>query len=150
MENSDLLPFVVQLDDSDEPGDVLDSLALAPFVAGHHPYARTRQLSRFRTDANFVPQGASSFRSAHGSWRSIVLSQGHGWTLKAEWWQDGTACLTVTAISERLAEDVISEVCTSIAEPPEPAESTTPLGFWHSGNRGAERSERSIDSTPWS
>ena len=36
-----LLPVVVGIDDTDTPGDMLDALALAPFVAGKQPYART-------------------------------------------------------------------------------------------------------------
>ena len=103
MDTSDQLSFVVHVDDCDEPGDVLDSLALGPFVAGRHPIAQTQQLSRVWADANFVPVGSSSYRLAQGRSRTVVLSEGLGWTLKATRWHDGTASLVVTATDKPLA-----------------------------------------------
>jgi Domain of unknown function (DUF5925) len=149
MENNDPLPFVVNVDDADEPGDVLDSLALGPFIAGRHPIARTRQLSRVRPDATFIPAGSSSYRVADGHWRTVVLSEGPGWTLKAVRFRDNTASLSVTATDAPLAEAILAEVSAGAIAPPPPVGLSIPVGFWHIGARGPQRSTRPIEVTPW-
>ena len=143
------LPFVVNVDDADEPGDILDALALAPFVAGRHRVARTRRLSRVKTEATFVPAGAHTIRSAQAGWRSVTLTEGIGWTLKASRWRDQTAVLTVTAVSERVAEEVLAEVTTDVIDPPPPTSLTVPIGFWHLTSRGPQRSARPIEVASW-
>jgi Domain of unknown function (DUF5925)/ATPase family associated with various cellular activities (AAA) len=149
MDTSDQLPFVVHLDDCDEPGDVLDSLALGPFVAGRHPVAQTRQLTRVRSDGNFIPAGAASYRLAEGPTRTVVVSEGEGWTLKATRWRDGTATISVTAIDKQLAESILAEVSAGAEEPPAPVGLTVPVDFWHLGARGPLCYSRSIEVTPW-
>ncbi len=149
MDTNDPLPFVVNVDDADEPGDVLDSLALGPFIAGRHPIAQTRQLSRVRPDATFVPAGSSSYRVADGYWRTVILSEGPGWTLKAVRFRDNTASLSVTATDTALAAALLAEVSADAIEPPPPAGLSIRVGFWHLGGRGPQRSERPIEVTPW-
>lgn len=149
MDTNDQLPFVVHVDDADEPGDVLDSLALEPFIAGRHPIAHTQQLSRVRTDATFVPDKASTRRIAQGQWRTVVLSEGSGWTLKATRWRDNTATLIVTATDHNLAEAILAEVAADAIDPAPPAGLSVPVGFWHLTNRGSQRSVRPIDVGPW-
>jgi Domain of unknown function (DUF5925)/ATPase family associated with various cellular activities (AAA) len=149
MDTFDPLPFVVHLDDCDEPGDVLDSLALGSFVAGHQTFAHTQQLSRVRPDATLIPATASSYRRAQGPFRTVVLSVGEGWTLKAIRWADNTATLVVTAIDEGLAEAILGEISADAAEPPPPSGLSIPIGFWHLGHRGSQCSGRAIDITPW-
>jgi hypothetical protein len=121
MDTSDQLPFVVHLDDADDPGDVLDSLALGPFVAGHPPFAQTQQLSRVRPDATFIPAAASTHRLAQGQWRTVVLSEWDGWTLKACRSRDNTATIIVTATDKRLTGRLCS--CTGRPAPARPASS---------------------------
>jgi hypothetical protein len=150
MGNGDLLPFVVHVDDSNEPGDVLDTLALEPFIAGRHPIAQTQHLNRVRSDASFIPRQSSGYRSAHGRWRSVVLAEGSGWMLKATIWRDNTATLIVTATDQELAGAILAEVTSSVAEPPPPPGHCVQVGFWHLSNRGPLRSERTIEVSPWS
>jgi hypothetical protein len=149
MENNDPLPFVVNVDDADEPGDVLDSLALGPFIAGRHPIAQSRQLSRVRPDATLLPAGASSFRVAEDRWRMVVLSEGPGWTLKAVRFRDNTASLSVTAVDVPLAEAILAEVSADAIDPPPPVGLSVRVGFWHLGPRGPQRAARPIEVTPW-
>ena len=149
MDTSDQLPFVVHLDDCDEPGDVLDSLALGPFVAGRHPIAQTQQLSRVRPDTNFIPVEASSYRRAEGPSRTVELCEGPGWTFKATRWRDNTATLVVTAMDKQLAEAILAEVSSDVIEPPPPAGLNVPVDFWHLGGRGPQCSSRCIEVTPW-
>jgi hypothetical protein len=149
MDTNYALPFVVNLDDSDEPGDVLDSLALGPFIAGRHPIAQTRHLSRVRPDATLLPAGSSSYRVAEGHWRTVVLSEGPGWTLKAVRFRDNTASLSVTATGTALAQAILAEVSADAVDPPPPVGLSIRVGFWHLGTRGPQRSARPIEVTPW-
>ena len=55
MEPNPDLPFVVTLDDADDPADVIDALALGRFVAGIEPAARSLRLNRVRADAPLLP-----------------------------------------------------------------------------------------------
>jgi uncharacterized protein DUF5925/ATPase family protein associated with various cellular activities (AAA) len=55
----------------------------------------------------------------------------------------------VTATEQQLAAAILAEVTTGVIEPPPPAGLIIPVGFWHRAARGAQRSERSIDVTPW-
>jgi hypothetical protein len=149
MDTNDQLPFVVNLDDCDEPGDVLDSLALGPYVAGRHPIALTQQLNRVRPEASFIPVGASSYRLAEGAMRTVVLSEGSGWTLKATRYRDNTAILIVTATDKQLAEAILAEVSANAIAPPPPVGLNVAIDFWHLTGRGPWSSSRSIEVTPW-
>jgi hypothetical protein len=148
MDTTGPLPFVVHVDDTDEPGDVLDALALGPFIAGHHPVSQTQRLSRIRADAAFVPAGSSTYRIAEGPWRTVVLSEGSGWTLKVERFRDNTATLIVTATDRPLAEAILAEISAGAVEPPAPAGLSIPVHFWHLSGR-VQCSSRSIEVTPW-
>jgi hypothetical protein len=55
-----LLPLTVGVDDTDTPGDMLDALALAPFVTGQQPYASTARLGEVRPGAELY-----AMRSGH-------------------------------------------------------------------------------------
>src|ERR1700731_1063560 len=94
------LPFVVHVDDGDEPSDIVYMLALDPFIAGRHRFAYTAQLSRVRPDATLIPPGASASRSATALWRRVILAHGDDWTLKATWWPDHSATVTVTSSTQ--------------------------------------------------
>lgn len=59
-----LLPVVLTVDDTDSPGDAIDTLALAAFVAGKQPYAATRELDNVREDATLAPPAARVLREA--------------------------------------------------------------------------------------
>ena len=57
MDSTTDLPFVAALDDADTPGDVIDLVALGPFLAGDQPVARSRRLTRLRADAALAAPG---------------------------------------------------------------------------------------------
>jgi hypothetical protein len=46
MEPNSPLPFVVHVDDSDGPGDIIDALALGASVCGDQPRATSARLER--------------------------------------------------------------------------------------------------------
>lgn len=150
MAQNERLRFVVHVDDYDEPGEVLDSLALEPFVAGRHPVARTKRLNTVRPNASFIPRQTKAHRTAETPWRKIILSEGPGWTLKATRWRDETATLVVTATKKKIANAVLAEVSKDAAAPaPDKPETRAPVGFWYLGGRGSSHSVRSIEVCPW-
>ena len=143
------LPFVVHLDDTDDPGDVLDALILGQFVAGAQPHARSVHLNRVRPDAPLLPSGVHPIRVAvDGGFRSHMAT-GDGWTLRAARWKDGTARLTVTAVSEDLARQVLRHATSGAVEPGRPVDQAVTIGFWHLECRGPVRKEREVDAAPW-
>src|ERR1700722_8263427 len=117
MEPDPPLPFVVHVDDADEPSDILDALALEPFIAGRHPFAKTVRLSRVRSAATLIPPGASSTRSAVAAWRSVIVAHGADWTVKATRWQDHTAAITVTSSTQEQVEQILAGVTAEATDP---------------------------------
>jgi uncharacterized protein DUF5925/ATPase family protein associated with various cellular activities (AAA) len=141
-----LLPFNVTLDDSDSTADIIDALALAPFATGAQPWARSAQIARARRDATLRPADGAIVRSARVDNGTAHLVTGSGWTLRSVRWKHGGAHVTVTAVSDELAERVLAEATENAAEPV--TEDRLPIGFWHMGN-GAVRAERRTDVVYW-
>jgi hypothetical protein len=150
MEPNRDLPLVVTLDDLDDPADVIDALALGRFAAGAQPAARTRRLNRLRADAPLLPQGVSAVRTAIDGGRQSHLAEGPGWTLRAARWSDGTATITVTATSDRLANEVLDAAVAGAEEPPGNEDDTVVVTFWHQTRCGTPTSvERDVAIDPW-
>jgi hypothetical protein len=143
------LPFVVHLDDADDPSDVLDALALGPFVSGAQPWSRSVRVHRVRTDAALMPPDAESYRSAVNPSRTVKLAEGDGWTVHSVIWRDRSGTVTVTAHTEELVEKVLAASTEGASEPAPVAEKALTVGFWHLGERGARRSARSVGIHPW-
>lgn len=139
MDASHPLPFVVQLDDTDSPGDVLDALILGEFVAGTQPHARLARLCRVRADAQLLPAGVEPIRVVSDRGVRSHLAAGKGWTLRASRWKDGVAHLTVTAVDEETARRVLAEATTGAVEPARPVQEAVAIGFWHQTCRGPVR-----------
>ncbi len=150
MQPTSQLPFVVHVDDTDDPGDIVDALALEAFVSGAQPFARTRRLNRVRADAPLAPPGAEVTRVARSPGRQVQLVQGPGWSLRSCRWNTQAADVTVTATSDRLALTVLDQACADAVEPEPPEDDALVLGFWHLALRGgAQRTDRSIAIEPW-
>jgi hypothetical protein len=149
MEPTNPLPFVVRLDDSDEPADAIDALLLGGFVAGSHPAARSLRLKRTRADARLLPPDVVPVREARESWRHARLSAGDGWLLRTVRWRDGSADLTVTAVSDELAEAVLAAAAAGAVEEADPYAGMSAVTFWYLGPRGPVGSARSVDIRPW-
>lgn len=139
-------PYSIALNDGDTPHDVIDALALGPFTAGTQPYARSAVITRARADAPLMPAGATVARSSTGIGSHAHLVVGDGWTLRAVRWSNRRAAVTVTAVSDDLAERVLDEATTDAAE--EPVETRVPIGFWHMVH-SAMRTERMFARQPW-
>ncbi|CAO5150192.1 ATPase [Frankia sp. AiPs1] len=143
------LPFVVGLDDSDTPYDVVDALALAPFTTGEQPWARSARLDRLLPGATLLPSGARLLRSVVEESRDSRLAVGEGWTVRAVRWRGGGGEVTVTAVTEQLARGVLDDVVrTSTAEAG--TDSAVTMGFWYlSSQRGPIRTSRRTATTSW-
>jgi hypothetical protein len=143
------LPYVVALDDCDDPGDVIDTLALERFVAGEEPCARSVRL-RVRVDAPLMPAGATWVRRADMDGRVTVLSRGKGWTLRTVRWRSGSADLTVTAVSDELGRDVLAAASADACERRDPERHSVLVGFWNQTRCGTpHRTERDLTIDPW-
>lgn len=149
MDTPNPLPFVVHVDDTDDPGDVLDALILGQFVAGSQPHARSVRLNRVRREAALLPPGTAASRVVvNGNCRSH-LAAGEGWTLRAARWADGSAHLTVTATTAEIARAVLRQATRDAVEPRRRADEAVTIGFWHVGCSRPVRKEREVDAAPW-
>ncbi|MEU7179297.1 DUF5925 domain-containing protein [Streptomyces celluloflavus] len=143
------LPIRLTLDDSDSPSDVIDALFLGRFANGEQPYCRTRSLERVRTGLTLLPPGARVLRSARGDSRSATLAEGDGFTLLISRWNRG-ADVTVTAVSDELAEKVLAHSADGAEDEPEPRPENVSMGFWYfSPRRGPHRTSRQISAGTW-
>jgi hypothetical protein len=144
------LPLSGSVDDGDRLVDVVDLLALDAFVTGREPFGRTAYLENVRADAALTTDGSRVVRDAVEEGGHGRLSVGDGWTLHVtRWTQSRRARVTVTATSAELAESVLAAASENAVEPPEPAEDSVPIGFWHFGPHGPRRVQREIDAAPW-
>src|SRR5262245_29909161 len=128
MPNANHLPFVVNVDDADDPADVLDMLVLGGFVAGTLPCARVLQLQRVRRDATLLPPGVAPAREAHAAGYAARLATGDGWVLRSIRWSDSTATLTAIAHTDDLAREVLDKASFDATEPEPPRDEAAPIG----------------------
>lgn len=150
MDNTRGLPFVVSLDDSDDPADVIDALALGRFTAGLEPAARTRRLSRLRSDASLLPPEVQPTWTARERGRVAHLARGAGWTLRAVRWHDRTATVTVTAVSDELAKKILDAAVRGAEEAPAIEDEAVAVRFWHQQRCGGPKSStRDVAIEPW-
>jgi hypothetical protein len=144
------LPLSGAVDDGDRLLDVVDLLALGPFVTGREPFGRTRYLENVRGDASLRVEDARMLREAIQDDSHSRLTVGEGWTLHVNHWtQSRRATVTVTAVSLELAESVLERTIAGAVEEPPPADDSVPIGFWYVGPHGPRRVERNIDAAPW-
>jgi hypothetical protein len=144
------LPLAGSVDDGDRLVDIVDLLALDAFVTGREPFGRTSYLENVRADAALTTDDARVVRDAVEEDGHGRLSVGDGWTLHVtRWKQSRRARVTVTAITEEVADSVLATVVLDAVEEPAPAPDSVPIGFWHFGAHGPRRVQREIDAAPW-
>ena len=146
---AEALSWVLTFDDADSTQDVIDALALSAFVRGEQPCARSVRLERVKADAPLRPAGSRVLRTVDADGVGSLLAAGDGWTLRAIRWQGGSAQLEVTAISDQLAKEILAESVVDATEEPEQDEAQIEMGFWHMGQHGALRRERTISAATW-
>jgi hypothetical protein len=151
MEPANRFPFVVNLDDCDEPADAIDAMLLGGFVAGEFPFARAARLRRTRVDASLLPPGLTPLREARTPYRHTRLGAGEGWLLKSTRWNDGTAYVSVTAATADLAAAILAEATSDAVDTasPDANADAASVTFWHVGRRGPQSIDRTIEVQAW-
>ena len=145
-----LLPVVLTVDDSDSPRDVIDALALTAFVAGHQPYATTKDLNNVRADATLLPPDVRVLREAASETERARLAAGDGWTLRAVHFpRSKTATVAVTAESPELCAEILAAATDGMTETPPPVEDAVSMGFWYASAHGPQRNPRPITAGSW-
>ena len=144
-----VLPIVVTVDDADSPRDVIDALALAHFVAGQQPYAKTVALNNVREDAELLPADVTLLREAASDDERAFLAAGEGWTMRVvHWTRAKNAQVTVTAVTAELRDDVLRRTTDGTTEPP-PQDDAVSMGFWYATAHGPQRNPRAIAAPAW-
>jgi hypothetical protein len=145
-----LLPTSICFDDLDTPSDVIDALILSAFADGRQPYARSVRLEQVRPGASLTLAGAQTLRVAFNG-RQARLVAGDGWTARTVLWHNGTAEVTVTAVTDELAASVIGNIVAAAVVEESGCDGRVTIGFWHrSERRGPCRSARRVSAEPWS
>jgi len=143
------LPVQLNLGHTDSPSDVIDALLLGRFTSGEQPYSRSHSVSRVKKGSTLLPAAATVLREARADGQHITLAEGEGWTAVVSQWNQG-ADVTLTAISDELAEKRLNEAVEGAEDEPEPQSEKVSMGFWyHSPMRGPRRSTRSIAAGTW-
>lgn len=146
---ADALPWTAVLDSYSTPRDMLDMLAVSLFGRGVQPYYRKKQLDRVRPDAPLRPPGSQISRSVVESESQSILVLGAGWTLRADRWADKSATLEVVAVSDELAERIVTESIRDAEQPAPTDVSAVKMGFWHHGDHGATRRALPVTTPEW-
>nr|WP_329319721.1 DUF5925 domain-containing protein [Streptomyces sp. NBC_01262] len=137
------------MDDSDSPSDIVDALFLGRFASGELPYSRGASLDSVKPGLTLLPPEAAVLRSARDKDRSATLAEGDGWTVLVSRWSRG-ADVTVAAVSEELADEVLASCVDGAADEPEPQPENVTMGFWYvSPRRGPHRTTRQISAETW-
>lgn len=144
------LPVVLTVNDSESPREVIDTLALAAFVAGKQPHATTRDLANVRDDATLTPPAVRVVREAVSETEHARLAVGDGWTLRVvRWPRNKSAAVTVTAETAELCADIAARATDGMTEPPPPSDEAIVMGFWYATLHGPQRDPRPITARPW-
>lgn len=143
-----VLPTRVSLNSGDTSFDVLDALFISLYTTGEHTASHSARIDPVKEEATFLPSGASVLREARSDNRKSVLASGEGWMLLSHRWDDSVT-VTVTAVSDELAEKVLAEAIDGVkAEPTDDMEVVT-MEFWYMGERGPHRRTRDITAPNW-
>ncbi|WP_405785077.1 MULTISPECIES: DUF5925 domain-containing protein [unclassified Streptomyces] len=143
------LPIHLRLDDSDSPSDVVDALFLGRFTSGDQPFARGASLENVKSGLTLLPPDAAVLRQARDKDRSATLAEGDGWTILISRWSRG-ADVTVAAVTDELAEQVLKSSVDDAEDEPEPQPDNVTMGFWYvSPRRGPHRTTRQISAATW-
>ena len=140
---------LLAINDSDTVNDAIDLLFIEQHISGSHPFAQSGFLARVREDAPLMPPGTTPTRVALGDGDRSVLAAGPGWILCATRWQHGNARVSVVAESQELAKDVFDRATRDAQVAPTIDRDQADVGFWHLGQRGPVRTERSLRVQEW-
>ncbi|WP_067535794.1 DUF5925 domain-containing protein [Nocardia crassostreae] len=143
------LSWVMNIDDSDSPRDIIDALGIARYLSGEQPHAVSKELEHVKPEAPLQPADALVLRTCDDDGLRATLSTGDGWTLRVVRRTNGDAALHVCATTEALARDILESCTADATVEPEADASHVSMGFWHYGTHGPQRRERTITAAAW-
>ncbi len=143
------MAFAASVDDTTGPADIIDQLALAPFISGEQPCTRSINLERVRDDARLLPEGVEPVRRVRLERVTVSLAVGEGWTVRVWHHADATAQVTVLGRTDLLVDEILLAATDGAIEPEATDDPDVALGFWRLGQHGPRRSARTIDAPAW-
>lgn len=139
----------VNLDSCFNMTEVVDALALEPFITGEQPYVRESRVPRVKAGALLLPPDVTPARVVRLDAGNRALATGEGWTLVGVVYDDRSGYLTVSATTPALADEIVAAARTACAEVAESTGDVARVGFWNATKRDFVRRPRRIDVTPW-
>jgi hypothetical protein len=141
---------VATFDDLDTVNDATDLLFMEHYISGSHPFAQSAYIPRVRDGASLIPHGVEPIRVAVSDGTKSVLASGPDWILCTTKWRDGSARVSVAAQSEDTATTILEAATRDVQAPQLVDPSQAEIGFWHLGQRGPLRTERTVSVPGWS
>jgi Domain of unknown function (DUF5925) len=153
------LSFAVNVHPSDDPWDVLPSLATAPFVDGRLPHVRILSLPDVAQVDDARPDGVVERHVCSDRWgeRLLVRSGRAGsesarpdgdWLALVEFRPTEGATVWLVADSAEVAERAAAEVRERAGAVEEQA-GIVPVEFWYHTSRGPRSVSRAIEAPAW-
>ncbi|MCB5164619.1 DUF5925 domain-containing protein [Streptomyces bambusae] len=146
-------PAQLTLRGTENARHAIQAMALAPFLDGTQPYARTGRLHGLDGAPRWEVCAGRLVRQFTSEAVTVGLLEGPGWTATVARMTKGSSThaeIAVTAGTEALAAEVL-EGLTRAHEGKEPADhATVPIGFWHLSELGtAVRISRDTKAPRW-
>jgi Domain of unknown function (DUF5925)/ATPase family associated with various cellular activities (AAA) len=150
------LSFSVNLHPSDDPWDVLPSLATAPFVDGRLPHTRILSLPDVAQIDDAMPSGRVDRHVRSDRWGERLLVRGgplagvggDDWLALVEFRPTEGAMVWIVAASAELADRAAADVRARAGAVEEQA-GIVPVEFWYHTSRGPRSVSRAIDAPAW-
>jgi hypothetical protein len=145
------LSFAVNVHPSDDPWDVLPSLATAPFVDGRLPHTRILSLPDVAQVADAVPPGVVERHVCSDRWGERLLvrsSTDASWLALVEFRPAEGATVWLVAVSAEQADRTAADIRSQAGAIEEQA-GIVPVEFWYHTSRGPRSVSRAIDAPAW-
>ncbi len=107
--------------------DALEALLLDPFLRGELPVQHSAHVRRVPTELDVVAPGGRRTHLLRRSTGVEVVAEGVGWRAHYARFGEGDVTLTVVAVDERSAHDVV-DALRALSLPPDPDDAGAILG----------------------
>ena len=146
------LSFAVNVHPSDDPWDVLPSLATAPFVDGRLPHVRILSLPDVAQVDDARPDGVVERHVCSDRWGERLLVRSGAtdgdWLALVEYRPAEGATVWLVADTAELADRAAAEVRARAGAVEEQA-GVVPVEFWYHTSRGPRSVSRAIEAPSW-
>jgi hypothetical protein len=128
--------------------ELTTNLGLLRFLSGEEPYLREFQAYGVTDPEAIMPEDAGIARTVTTPHAKIILLVGDRWTGTITANLSKTTSVTVTAITDELAELVCKLIAAKVPAAPK-TPGRVPMVFWHLSGAGARQTPRQIDAPTW-